>query len=67
MLLRGTITVDTDMGDIGNPVYVSTTPGRLTSSAPTASGDFVRVLGYCLDDNNGQIWFNPDSAWVEIA
>ena len=67
MLLRGTITVDTDMGDIGNPVYVSTTPGRLTSSAPTASGDFVRVCGYCLDGTNGQIWFNPDSAWVEIG
>ena len=67
MLLRGTITMDVDMGDIGNPVYVSTAAGRLTPTAPTASGDFVRVCGYCLDGTDGQIWFNPDSAWVEIG
>ena len=67
MLLRGVITMDDDMGDVGNPIYVSTTAGAMTNSAPTASGDFVRVLGYCLDDDHGQIWFNPDSAWVEIA
>ena len=67
MLLRGVITMDYDLGDCGNPIYVSTTAGDMTSTAPSASGDFVRVLGYCLDDNNGQIWFNPDSAWVEIA
>ena len=67
MLLRGTITMDYDMGDVGNPIYVSTTAGAITSTAPSASGDFVRVLGYCLDDDHGQIWFNPDSAWVEIA
>ncbi len=67
MFLRGTITMDADVGDVGNPVYVSTAAGRLTGTAPTASGDFVRVCGYCLDDSDGQIWFNPDSAWVEIA
>ena len=67
MLVRGVITMDYDLGDCGNPIYVSTTAGDMTSTAPSASGDFVRVLGYCLDDNNGQIWFNPDSAWVEIA
>tara|TARA_R100000700_G_scaffold41167_1_gene60196 strand:+ start:1741 stop:3636 length:1896 start_codon:yes stop_codon:yes gene_type:complete len=67
MLIRGTITMDYDLGDCGNPIYVSTTAGDMTNTAPTASGDFVRVVGYCLDDTNGQIYFNPDNTWVEIA
>lgn len=67
MLIRGVITMDYDLGDCGNPVYVSTTAGDMTNTAPTASGDFVRLVGYCLDDTNGQIYFNPDSTWVEIA
>ena len=67
MLIRGVITMDYDLGDCGNPIYVSTTAGDMTNAAPTASGDFVRVVGYCLDDTNGQIYFNPDNTWVEIA
>tara|TARA_R110002020_G_scaffold474506_1_gene706126 strand:+ start:1 stop:1359 length:1359 start_codon:yes stop_codon:yes gene_type:complete len=67
MLIRGTITMDYDCGDCGNPIYVSTTASKVTNTAPTASGDFVRVVGYCLDDTNGQIYFNPDNTWVEIA
>ena len=67
MLIRGVITMDYDLGDVGNPVYVSTTAGAMTATAPSASGDFVRVLGYCLDDTHGQMYFNPDNTWVEIA
>ena len=67
MLIKGIITMDYDMGDVGNPIYVKTTAGDMSHEPPTASGDFVRVLGYCLDDTNGQIYFNPDNGWVEIA
>jgi hypothetical protein len=67
MLIRGVITMDYDMGDVANPIYVSTTAGEMTSTAPTANGDFVRIVGYCLDDTNGQIYFNPDNTWVEIT
>ena len=67
MLVRGIITMDYDCGDCGNPIYVSTVAGSMTSVPPTTSGDFVRVVGYCLDDTNGQIYFNPDNTWVEIA
>jgi hypothetical protein len=67
MLIRGVITMDYDMGDVANPIYISTTAGAMTSTAPTASGDFVRIVGYCLDDANGQIYFNPDNTWVEIT
>tara|TARA_R100000700_G_scaffold13625_1_gene19344 strand:+ start:128 stop:1234 length:1107 start_codon:yes stop_codon:yes gene_type:complete len=74
MLLRGTVSIATDPGDVGEILYISTTAGRLQSSAPSGSGDIVRVAGYKLrnidgwnDDSETQIWFNPDSAWVEIA
>ena len=67
MLVRGVITMDYDLGDCGNPIYVSTVAGAMTSIPPTSSGDFVRVVGYCLDDTNGQIYFNPDNTWVENA
>ena len=68
MLLRGTITMDYDLGDVGNPVYVSGNEGAMTGNPDlTSSGGFIRVVGYCLDDTHGIMWFNPDSAWVEIA
>ena len=74
MLIRGTVTLATDPGDVGEILYVSTTSGRLQNSAPSGSGDIVRVAGYKLrntdgwnDDSEAQVWFNPDSAWVEIA
>ena len=67
MLVRGVITMDYDLGDCGNPIYVSTTAGAISPVVTSGSGDFVRVIGYCLDDTHGQLWFNPDSAWVEIA
>jgi hypothetical protein len=67
MLIKGVITMDYDLGDVGNPIYVKTTAGAMTHTAPTASGDFVRVVGYCLDDTHGIMYFNPDNTWVEIA
>ena len=67
MLIRGIITMDYDLGDVGNPVYVKTTAGGMSHIAPSGSGDFVRVVGYCLDDDHGVMYFNPDNTWVEIA
>ena len=67
MFIKGVITMDYDLGDVGNPVYVSIITGGMTHLVPSGSGDFVRVVGYCLDDADGQIYFNPDNTWVEIA
>jgi hypothetical protein len=68
MLIRGMISMGYDLGDVGNPLYVSTSPGGITQTAPSTSGQFVRVVGYCLDDSgSGKMYFNPDNTWVEIA
>lgn len=67
MLLRGMFTLDHDPGTVGDELYVSTTAGDVTSTAPSGTGDIVRVVGYCLDSTNGQIWFNPSNDFIELA
>jgi len=67
MLLRGMYTLDHDPGTIGDELYVSTTAGDITATAPSGNGDIVRVVGYCLDSTNGQIYFNPSNDFIEIT
>ena len=53
----------------GLPVYVSTTSGHFDFTAPSSSNNFVRIVGYAIDDDSGDvlIYFDPDKTWVEIA
>ena len=53
----------------GLPVYISTTAGHFDFAAPQGSSDFVRIVGYAIDDDGGDvlIYFNPDATHVEIA
>tara|TARA_R100000781_G_scaffold9112_3_gene7950 strand:- start:2460 stop:4601 length:2142 start_codon:yes stop_codon:yes gene_type:complete len=52
----------------GLPVYVSTTAGHFDFTAPSGSSDFVRIVGYAIDNDSGVlIYFDPDKTWVEIA
>lgn len=67
MLIRGMVTLDTDPGTVGDTLFLSTTAGVATSTAPSGNGDIVRVIGYCLDSTNGQIYFNPDGTFVEVT
>jgi len=67
MLLRGTVTLNHDPGAVGDVLYVSSVAGLATANILSTSGNIVRVIGYCLDASNGQIWFNPSSTFVEVA
>ena len=68
MLLRGMVTLDHDPGAIGDVLFLSTTAGDASATAPSGSGDIVRVIGYQVNHaSQGEIWFNPDSTYVEIA
>ena len=67
VLLRGMVTLDHDPGAVGDVLYLSTTGGDSSATAPSGTGDVVRIIGYCLDASNGQVWFNPDSTFVEIS
>jgi len=72
MLLRGFVTLDHDPGAIGDVLYVQSdnagVPGNASATAPSVSGDCVRIIGYqVLHASNGNIWFNPDNTFVEVA
>lgn len=49
----------------GVAYFVSTTAGDITATAPSGTGDVVRVVGHALDANT--LWFNPDGAYVTVA
>ncbi len=71
MLLKGPVTLagayiaGTDSP--GSVVYASTTAGRATLTAPSGSGDIVRVIGHSLSSGGKMLLFNPDNTYVEIA
>ena len=68
MLLRGMVTLDHDPGAVGDVLFLSAASnGDATATTPSGSSDIVRVIGYCLDASNGQIWFDPDKTYVEVA
>ncbi len=67
VLLKGVVTLDHDPGTVGDPLYLSTTPGQASSTAPSGTDDIVRLIGYCLDSTNGQIYFNPSNDFIKHA
>ena len=67
MVIRGMVTLDHDPGAVGDILYISTTAGQITGTVPNTSGDTVRIVGYCLDASDGQIWFNPSSEYILLA
>ncbi len=68
MLIRGFIdnasAIDGTF-DQGDPVFVSLTAGNMTMTKPSASGDFVRCIGFACATAN-VIYFNPDNTWIEL-
>ncbi len=64
MLLQGFFYKSGHGFTIGAPLYVSTTGGTFSNSRPTASNDYVRVIGYATSTN--YIYFDPDKTWVKI-
>lgn len=51
----------------GDVLYVSGTAAGITKTAPTGSGDIVRIIGYCTDGGNREIYFDPSKDWVELS
>lgn len=63
MLLQGVFRKASHGFSAGAPLYLSTTAGAFTTSVPTGSNDYARLVGYVLDAN--LIYFNPDNTWVQ--
>jgi len=65
-LTHGVAYLSHDPGTAGDILYVDTvTAGYLTSTQPSATGDFVRVAGYCLADN--KVFFSPSQDFIEVG
>ena len=66
MLLRGRADI-TLVGSAspGIVYYMNAANGEFNVAAPNASGNVVRVLGFCVD-NAGDVYFNPSRDWIEL-
>ena len=68
LLVNGLYNLSYDPGGSrGDPLYISGTVGLITSTAPTGTGDIVRIVGYKMHATSGLIFFNPDNTWVELT
>ena len=66
MLVKGIATINpTGSEVIGQRVFIAENEGGFTTTAPSTTGDIVRVVGYTVA--SGRIYFDPDKTWVEIA
>ena len=71
VLIDGVVTILSPYitaGDLGNPLYVSTTAGSITKTAPSGENDVVRIIGHYIHNGSGYstITFKPDGTWVEL-
>ena len=65
MLLQGFFYKASHGFTIGLPLYISNTAGAFTTTRPTGSNDYVRIIGYATSTN--YIYFDPDKTWVQVA
>ena len=68
VLLRGIVNVTgiSNLANVGRAVYISTTAGDVTETAPSGNNEIVRIVGYVLNAND-TMYFNPDSTWVKVT
>ena len=71
VLIDGVVTILSPYitaGDIGNPLYVDTTAGSITNTAPSGENNVVRIVGHYIKSGTGfsTITFKPDGTWIEL-
>ena len=65
MLIRGFYKNTSWSFTVGATLYLSTTGGAITQTAPSGTGDIVRVVGYALAAD--EIFFDPSQDWIELV
>lgn len=70
MLVEGAVKLASNQGfssaGKGDPLYIGDS-GNLVDTAPSGTGDIVRVVGHVLDASNRFVYFRPDNTWIKIA
>jgi hypothetical protein len=64
MLLNGIFYKALHGFTVGAPLYLASSNGDFTTTVPTTSNYYARVLGYAIDSSH--IYFCPDNTWVKI-
>jgi hypothetical protein len=65
MLLQGFFYKSAHGFTIGLPLYISNTAGAFTTTRPTGTNDYVRIIGYATSAN--YIYFDPDKTWIKLS
>ncbi len=65
MLLQGFFYKASHGFTIGLPLYISNTAGAFSTTRPTGTNDYVRIIGYATSAN--YIYFDPDKTWVKLS
>jgi len=63
VLLCGNVKGYSDL-TVGYPAYVGLTDGQITTTAPSATTQIVRIIGYCL--GTSELYFNPSQDYIEV-
>jgi hypothetical protein len=66
LLVRGYANSGSFTQSTGSILYMATSSGIFTETAPSSSGHVVRVIGYKTTISN-TIYFMPDATWVTLA
>ena len=64
MMLNGFVYQEDHGFTIGAPLYLKDN-GQINNTAPTAAGDYVRIIGYATTTD--VFYFNPDNTWVLLS
>ena len=72
VLIRGVVRlgaghIHDSSGQNGDPLYLSTESAHVQFAAPSGNGDVARIVGYCMDEDNDIIYFNPSNTFVEVS
>src|SRR5436190_11475370 len=65
ILVHGTVRNDAWSWTVGGTIYLSTTAGGLTQTAPSTSGDKVQAVGFALDADRA--FFDFNSVFAEVT
>jgi hypothetical protein len=67
MLIEGVIKLSSNAGfsgaSAGDVLYLSNTAGELTDTAPSGTGDYVRICGYVVNASQNEVFFSPSKEW----
>jgi hypothetical protein len=70
MLIEGVVKLSSNTGFSGaaegTVLYLSTTAGELTTTAPSTAGEYVRVCGYVVKESTNEVFFSPSRDWTAL-